>query len=244
MKYLKILATATVAITIGLQACTKDEYTPNPSKEKEIPIDKYSKKSYAVQQNEELIVLGNKLEDPYALNNMKRAYSNLKATNPSLPDVDIQPTHMYMRFLPNTEEEWGLLKSDTTLVFYDFPLNFEISNLGTYYHDPSLPQTAITWQYCVIPIKHTIPNVQHELLYEVYIPDDDITYSTGSPEVSQLLVDLEYESVKITGNLPQIGIDSSSTKGIFSSKWSPKGTIKVWDDVIGSTTTYTQVFDH
>ncbi len=53
--------------------------------------------------------------------------------------------------------------------------------------------------------------------------------------MSQLLVDLEYESVVLTGNLPE--------KGLLPSKWTPKGTIKVWDENM-STTTYTQVFDH
>ncbi len=143
MKYLKFLITVTFAITIVFGACTKDEYTLNKMNSNE----QHSKKSSIAQPSEGLMSLGNQLEDPYALKNMKKAYSNLKAANPSLPDVNIQPTHLYMRFLPSTEEELSLLKSDTSLVLYDYPLNFEITTLGTYYHDPSLPETAITWQY-------------------------------------------------------------------------------------------------
>ncbi|NOU19512.1 MAG: hypothetical protein HOO91_18305 [Bacteroidales bacterium] len=230
MKYLKNLVTVSFAITIVLGACTKDEYALNKMNSNE----QHGKKSSIAQPSEGLMSLGNQLEDPYALKNMKKAYSNLKAANPSLPDVNIQPTHLYMRFLPSTEEELSLLKSDTSLVLYDYPLNFEITTSGTYYHDPSIPETAITWQYCVIPIKHSIPNVPHELLYEVYIPDDDIVNTKGSPEVNQLLLDMETESVNLTGNMP---------KGILPSKWTPKGTILVWDDIL-TTTTYTQVFDH
>jgi len=230
MKYLKILITVTFAITIVLCACTKDEYTLNKMNSNE----HFNKKSSTAQPSEGLMSLGNQLEDPYALKNMQKAYSNLKAANPNLPSITIQPTHLYMRFLPSTEEELDVLQSDTSLVLYDYPLNFEIISTGTYYHDPSLPETAITWQYCVIPIKHSIPNVPHELLYEVYIPDDDIVNTKGSAEVNQLLLDMENESVNLTGNMP---------KGGLPSKWTPKGTILVWDDIL-TTTTYTQVFDH
>ncbi|NOU17113.1 MAG: hypothetical protein HOO91_06095 [Bacteroidales bacterium] len=227
MKFMKFLLLEVLAITLLLFACKKEDCTFDNPNEPRV------KKNSIAQPSDGLMALGNQLEDPYALKNMKKAYSNLKAVNPSLPDVNIQPTHLYLRFLPSTEEEWGILKSDTSLVLYDYPLNFEIATSGTYYHDPSLPETAITWQYCVIPIKHSIPNVPHELLYEVYIPDDDIPNSKGSPEVSQLLLDMETESVNLTGNMP---------KGTLS-KWTPKGTIKVWDENL-TTTTYTQVFDH
>lgn len=141
---------------------------------------------------------------------------------------------MYMRFLPADNDEWDLLKEDTTLMLFDFPLDYEIKNLGTYYHDPSLPEDAITWQYCVLPIGYNIQNIQHELLYEVYIPGKD----KNSKGIDNFLNDLEYESVNLTGNMPEN--DLNNTKGT----WTPKGIIKAWDDLIGSTTTTQRIFDH
>jgi hypothetical protein len=232
MKHLKIVSTGILTIVIAFSACTKDEYTPDSIAKKENSNVEHEIKNSNAQQS---LGVGSPIEDPYALKNMKKAYSNLKTANPSLPDIDIQPTHLYMRFLPSSEEEWNLLKQDESLILYDFPLNIETESIGTYYHDPSLSETAITWQYCVVPIKHSIPNIPHELLYEVYIPDEDTNISKGTTEIDQLINDLEYESAIITGSI---------TKGILPSKWTPKGTIKVWDDIIGSTTTYTQVFDH
>ncbi|MEW5847070.1 MAG: hypothetical protein AB1777_12505 [Bacteroidota bacterium] len=232
MKHLRILSTGILTIVIAFSACTKDEYTPDSIAKKENSNVEHGIKNSSAQQS---LGIGSPLEDPYALKNMKKAYSNLKTANPSLPDIDIQPTHLYMRFLPSSEEEWNLLKQDESLILYDFPLNIETESIGTYYHDPSLPDSAITWQYCVVPIKHNIPNIHHELLYEVYIPDEDTNISKGTAEIDQLINDLEYESAIITGN---------AEKGILPSKWTPKGTIKVWDDIIGSTTTYSQVFDH
>jgi len=184
-----------------------------------------------IEQSDGLIALGKQLEDPYALKNMKKAYSNLKSTKSGTPDVDIQPTHLYLRFLPKNEQEWSILKSDTSIVLYDFPLDYEIINLGTYYHDPSLPDTVITYQYCVVPIGYEIPNVQNELLYEVYIPSIEDTTTLKGSSINQFLAELEYESVRMTGNLTESNF--KNTKGLLPSKWTPKGIITVWDDLIG-----------
>ena len=236
MKHFQLLIASVLAMVFLLSSCKKDDYALNASKEEA---------NLQAKQYEGHVVLGKQLEDPYSIKNMKKAYFNLKSTNSETPDLNIQPTHTYMRFLPNNEEEWGRLKSDTTLVLYDFPLDYEIANLGTCYHDPSLPADAITWQYCVVPIGHVIPGIVNEILYEVYIP------STGgnsglksSSAMKQFLKDLEHESVKLTGNLPKNESEFKSSLGLLPDEWTPKGTIKVWDDVIGNTTTYTQVFDH
>jgi len=180
-------------------------------------------------QNEGSVVLGRRMEDPYAIQNMQKAYASLKAAKAATPVFDIKPTHTYMRFLPKNEIELDLLKSDTTLVLYDFPLNYEIKNLGTYYHDPSLPESAITYQYCVVPVGHQIPNVQNELLYQVFIPNQELE--------NQFLIDLEYESVRLTGNLPQ-GFEN--TKG----RWTPKGTIRAWDNILSRYIPIEQVSVH
>lgn len=225
MKHLKFLITGMLAIILILTSCNKEDYNIDT------PINKENSN---VQQSEGLIVLGKQLDDPYALKNMKQAYSNLKSANSETPDIVIQPTHKYLRFLPKNEEEWEILKSDTSLVLYDYPLNYEIVNLGTYYHDPSLSDSAITYQYCVVPIGYVIPNVQNELLYEVYIPSEDDSTSLKSTNAgNQFLIDLEYESVRLTGNLSQTESNLKSTKGLLPSKWTPKGTITVWDDLLG-----------
>jgi len=208
-------------ILLIMSSCSKEDLNISNDEKQELQAN---------QQSDGFIVLGKKLEDPYALKNMKKAYSNLKSTKSGTPDVDIQPTHLYLRFLPKNEQEWSILKSDTSFVLYDYPLNYEIVNMGTYYHDPSLPDSAITYQYCVVPIGYEIPNVQNELLYEVYIPSiEDTTTSKGS-SINQFLADLEYESVRITGNLTQNNFKNA--KGLLPSKWTPKGTITVWDDLL------------
>jgi hypothetical protein len=237
MKYFNSLTTLMFATLLILSACKKDKFEPkNQSDEIQIQAD------FNNMQSDGQIVLGERLDDPYALKNMKKAYENLKTSISNTPDVEITANHLYVRFLPKNDDEWWVLKSDTTILLFDFPLDYEIEETGTYYHDPSLPEDAITWQYCVLPIGYKLPNIKYEIIYEVFIPEDD-DLKSSSP-LGQFLLDLEEESYRLTDNLPEGYDEQKRTKGLLPSKWTPKGTVKVWDNLIGTTTTYTKVFDH
>lgn len=191
----------------------------------------YRLKSTTLDEFDDAIELGDKLEDPYNFKNIKYAYQLLKNKKVDMPDIDIKPTHNYLRFLPKNEKEWDVLKKDTNLLIYDYPLDYELKTEGTFYHDPSLPDSTITYQYVVIPIGDSIPNLPYELLYEVYIPEKDTKYQ--DTKYTNWLDELEYESVKLTGNLPDDLAPEDSTKGWFwPSKWTPKGHIYVWDDIL------------
>jgi hypothetical protein len=220
-----------LALSFGLFSCEKDK------------LEQIESNSQNEEQPHKLIdgmvVLGDKINDPYAIYNMKTAYSNLKSAGEGAPVDEIQPNKKYLRFLPKDEAEWDLLKSDTSFVLFDFPLDYEIEVYGTYYHDPELPDTAITWQYCVVPIDKEVPNIQHELLYEVFIPNFntlelDTTLKSASVELN-FYEQLVYESYKLTGNIEESDANLKSTKGLFKPKrWHPSGTITVHDDILGS----------
>ncbi len=79
-------------LIIVTSSCKKDDYNLDNSGSFQNPT--------SLAQKEGQTILGEQLEDPYALKNMKQAYSNLKSANSETPDVDIQPTHTYIRFLP------------------------------------------------------------------------------------------------------------------------------------------------
>ena len=55
----------------------------------------------------EMIVLGNKMEDPYSVSNVTKALNNLYPTKAGR--VDVTPTDVYVRFLPKSEEEYQKL---------------------------------------------------------------------------------------------------------------------------------------
>lgn len=164
------------------------------------------------------IKLGQQINDPYRLENMQQAYYNLYGN--SLKN-QLLPTHKYIRFLPKNESELDLLKSDTSIVLYDYPLDYEINESEGAYHDASLPDTCITWQYTVVPYDYQIPDVFNELIYDVFIPDNE-----NLELKSCNLYELEEEAYRITGN-----IDKGKESVLKASRWHPSGNISVWDDL-------------
>ena len=89
----------------------------------------------------DMIVLGDKLADPYSVGNIAEALSVLYPTRAGR--VDIKPTDIYVRFLPKTEEDYNRLV-ELGLFLIDHPIDYEIVKEGDYYHDPSLDEDSIT----------------------------------------------------------------------------------------------------
>lgn len=176
--------------------------------------------------------LGRKLENPYSVINMKKAWESLSRTSKVSKSGDIETTHLYIKFKPKTEEELDLLKRDSTLVLYDIPLDFEVEENGNFYHDPEVPLDQPTYQYTSISVNTQLPSgVAYEILEELFIPDEEGDYEeTSKSFASKTTIDqLVDESLKLTGNLDENEIGSSLTA---KSKWTPAGRIQVWDDKI------------
>lgn len=167
---------------------------------------------------------------------MQKALQELQSSGMTLKsNIVIEPTHLYVRFLPSSEEELQILKTDMLLGLYSYPLDYEIIQNGDYYHDPTLPDTAITWQYTVVNPDYVFPDIKHEFLAELFIleeRDDDqeeITSKNGSMSVLAWEA-LEDKALEITGNIEE-GNSSNFTEK--ASKWRPAGCIKVRDNIAG-----------
>ena len=110
------------------------------------------------------MVLGKKLENPYSVENMRKALKNLQKSSSTANkglsnDFEITTTHLYIRFKPKDEEELNLLQKDTTLILFDHPLDYEISEEGDFYQDPEIPDELPTYQYTSVEVDKKLPNV-------------------------------------------------------------------------------------
>lgn len=216
MKSKNFLIGLAVATGLIFSSCEKEKVSLN----EQIPEDNNGINS------ESMTVLGDQLENPYSVTNMKKAYSNLKSSSSETPDVNIETTHYYIRFLPKSEDELTILKQDTLLDLYDYPLDYEILSPGVYYHDPELPDSSITWQYCAVTIDKELPNVFYEKLADLYIPplDEEVGGDLkSSNSLTYFYENLEDEALRITNNLSESNLIS-----LKASKWRPEGTIKVY----------------
>lgn len=181
--------------------------------------------------NGQMTQLIKQLENPYSVANMQKALDNLQKANArmSTDDLEVTTTHLYIKFKPKNNQELEILKDDSSLVLYSYPMDYEISE-GSYYHDPGIPDSLPTYQYCSVPLDKKLPQgVVYEVLENLYIPDenkDGTSYSQrkASDEVVTALVD---EALRITGNLTP----APKNARVAARSWRPAGRVRVLDDV-------------
>ena len=157
-----------------------------------------------------MIELGEKLEDPYSFDNITKALASLYPTKSER--MDIHPTDLYVRFLPQSEDEYdSLLAMGYNMT--DHPLDYRIIKDGDYYHDPAISSDLITWQYAVVPLDFGFPEgVVYEILDQCYIHEND--RSTRSWEGVDWDA-VEREAYRLTGNdiAPLTRAETASPKG-------------------------------
>lgn len=166
-----------------------------------------------------MIRLGEKLDDPYTVENMRNALTKVYPTKADR--VDISATDLYARFLPKDEAELRQLQG-LGLYLLDHPMDYRILQEGDYYQDPEVGEEAITWQYAVVPHDFSFPaGIRYEVLDECYISDNDPA-SRADGEIDWSLV--EQEAFRLTGNADLLG---SETKG--EGAVAPAGRITIED---------------
>lgn len=133
------------------------------------------------------VILGQKKNNPYSVQNMQAALDTLKKYPNELEgcmkapalinEVEISATDLYVRFLPSDSVQHKRLMTDTTLTLFDFPLDYEIEQTGEFYHDPTA-SGDYTWLYTRVPIDYVFPdNITFETLEELFIMENSPYYS-------------------------------------------------------------------
>lgn len=159
-----INASLVLSVLCGVSSCTdeiENEIVENNAKMQEFDA------------SDGTLKLGKKIPNPYSLKVVQQAYDELAEKSGLRSCETLAPTHLYLKFAPKNLEEVKLLESDTTLFFYNYPLDVELIGEGGGYHDPSLPDTVPTYQYVCVPIDHPLPEVEYEVLDEVYYEEDE-----------------------------------------------------------------------
>lgn len=201
-------------------------------------------------KNEDWIKEGQKLENPYSVKNMKRALQNLKTkktTSKTTEEVivdgfEIEASHLYVKFEPTTEVEEAVLKQDSTVVLFDYPLDYEFTD-QTLDARPTLEPNEVPTYYTTIPVNSEIASeAQYETLEQLYIPEEDpyfgskLSKNQKVSEKKEIFLDqLLDEAYKLTGNERQDTKTKTSpnAKWIFGKKWWPSGNITIYDEVAG-----------
>ena len=197
-----------VLVTLSFMSCGKNEFDSG------LDVDY----DYGRELKHEMIVLGDRLENPYTTENMTKAFKSLYPTKADR--VDIKSTDLYVRFLPADEEEYDLLV-DMGVEMIDHPMDYDIMVEGDWYHDPEIPEDQMTWQYAVVSPDFEFPSIRYELIDECYISEHDS--GTRADDIDWEAV--ERQSYVLTGNSDRI--PEPLTKA--SSKVVPSGRITIVD---------------
>ena len=179
-----------------------------------------------------------KLENPYTVSNMKKAYSALQQEGLMKAPLNIEATHLYVRFLPKDSAELETMFGDTTLTLFSYPLDYELTE-GEKYIDSTLIGNDFTWLYTRVPVGYTSPISQYEVIEQLYLPTliESEIQGVKRQEVSSNISNdwwdiLENKSFELTGNSNSAQkINSSQTIQKASNRWTPKATIRVRDNI-------------
>ena len=144
---------------------------------------------------EGMIVLGERLADPYSLENMRAALTAVYPTKGA--GHLLSASHYYVRFLPKNERDYAWLES-RGVVMLDHPMDYEILREGDWYHDPDIPEGQITWQYASVPRDFPFPpKIRYEILDDCYIPGEELQVKAGDGIDWEAV---EREAYRLTGN--------------------------------------------
>lgn len=204
--------------------------------------------------------VGQRLTNPFSLTNMQQVLIGIQARNPILLPQKINPgvlaelqflrfqevkaSHYHVKITPTSEEQFNLLKADTTLHLYSYPLNCELEGEGVFPFESAesdlsdlegAPKDPLQPLYASIPVGKTLPaDISYTVLENLYIPDelDEATATrSGTVFVSEAAAELWIEqSMLLTGHITVEEFNESFARG--RSKWQPSGTIRAYDHVI------------
>lgn len=235
-------------IGILLYSCQNEiEDTPQPEK---------SLSEELASESDGQIVLGEKLENPYSVKNMRLALKSLKEKQKKSSkiysakilsdDLDIQTTDYYVKFWVENDEQKSLLLADS-LNLSIIPLDVEIEQEGDYFVDENTEIEQAQWLYTSVVKDYQFPSeVAYEKIEDLFLiepsepeeiegdeEEDESTTTTiaGKSSISKsFLYDLEDEALKLTGNYTEPDNNESNLGNNLAarrSKRKPKGVIKV-----------------
>ncbi len=169
-----------------------------------------------------MTILGKKLPNVHAPENIKLAWEYLKKSDPELTNgvnIDFNPTHQYVKFAPKDYKELKVLQKMYGIDLYDSPAFYEFKLEGEYYHDPSVKNGTPTYQYATLEVGRKLPaNIKYELLEHLLLFDTS-EESLRLKKLSEgLIFSLEYESCRIKGmnDLAYVKGDPMKRRGFIS----------------------------
>ncbi len=253
MKYLQKLPLILILIGLTTTSC-RDEI-------KETEASNTSVKEAYLDADEQEIVLGDKIENPYSVENMQQAYQNImkskdkssKTLQKTGETIEISTNHHYVRFWCTSAEDKEKLTS-LDIQFSEFPLDREIEEEGDFFIEEDFDTETFegAWVYTSLleDFDYASLGLTYELLEDLFlfeesqgedIEEDDGLLAKATDAQISFYEALEKEAFRITGNLEK-ELKKNKDNNLGEKCWffcrgrtQPKGTLKVYNTATGGT---------
>lgn len=218
MKNLIFGVTLLALVGIATGGCKKDFQEQSSLHHPEI------EQNSAHKEASSQMILGDQLPNPYLISSLTASQDSLYDNGFIDAKMDLTASHNYVRFSIQSETEYDQMESDSTILLFDHPLDYEIIQDGDWYHDPTLPDSGFTYYYAVIPMNKSIPAVSHTILAQVLFDEDE--------SLDPVFDLIEEGSFKLLG-IWDANDFSEGTGKIQGSRYNPKGKVEFYDSDLG-----------
>lgn len=245
-KILRILFILLVSL-IGLFSCEEDYLQEElcsdiPEANTEMLTDRSVEERGFPEQKR--IVLGEKLKNPYSVKNMQYAfdYYNLNIKNSPFVGKKVNPTHFYVKLLPENEKQLEFLDnlelnhSNDSIVLHDYPLDYEIVEDGDYFVDPKNENDLYQPTYTVIPVDYDFDNnIPFQIIDKLYKPtEDEYVVETVSLVFADWREDLKADGLgdvtksNLLKYLKGLASNVNTSRWcVFGCRYRPEGNVKI-----------------
>lgn len=168
-------------------------------------------------------VIGEKVENPLSITNILRAYDFLEGDVKSGVDRgDILPTHHYVTFMPETDEDLDELLLLDDLSLFSYPLDYDVSD-GQIVPDERFMKNGFSFMWAYVPVGFCLESVRcpHIINYDVFSPVSSVKSINGMTD--SFVDSIIQRSYDLCGQATPL---IPTTK---SSAVSPSGCIRFWD---------------
>lgn len=220
-----LIKTAFLMMLLFTLSCKKNDVSTTDTKE-----NQFAREAVEDDGNsDDEVVLGDKLENPYLVANMQKAVDELASAGiKSSCPFTVRATHYYVKFKPKDMDEYEKLDNDDRIeTSEEVPIDRQVLIDGGNYHDPSLPDSVPTYQYCAVKINYPFDlEVGYEIIAELYIPEEDdmLSCNEDNEDYIDKLLDQAYTQ---TGNFDDV-VGNALARGRCG-RYSPRGRIEVND---------------
>ena len=134
---MKKIYSVILLLAVMLSSCTKDETDIMTDDNSNAPALAKTRSDGSDMVEYEL------LPNPYTVDVIQGVYDSYNVSK------TIEPTDLYVRFLPQDSLQLIALKNDYDLELFDYPLNIELPE-DAVYQDPTIPEGSFTWLYFIV----------------------------------------------------------------------------------------------